>query len=110
MKPKAQDLLALIAEDPYRQPPPFEKLVGDLAGFPGIVHPFLRSLLWSDQVIASESLASLCEEIEGLVANYRRRLQLLSELKQSLLQNACSGERTADKEVSNAFGNKEEVT
>jgi len=32
LKPKAQELLALIAEDPYRKPPPFEKLVGDLAG------------------------------------------------------------------------------
>nr|WP_255200386.1 Txe/YoeB family addiction module toxin [Halomonas titanicae] len=32
LKPKAQDLLVLIAEDPYRKPPPFEKLIGDLAG------------------------------------------------------------------------------
>jgi len=32
LKPKAQELLALIAEDPYRRPPPFEKLIGDLAG------------------------------------------------------------------------------
>jgi toxin YoeB len=32
LKPKAQELLALIAEEPYRKPPPFEKLVGDLAG------------------------------------------------------------------------------
>ncbi len=32
LKPKAQELLTLIAEDPYRKPPPFEKLVGDLAG------------------------------------------------------------------------------
>lgn len=32
LKPKAQELLELIAEDPYRKPPPFEKLVGDLAG------------------------------------------------------------------------------
>ena len=32
LKPKAQELLALIAEDPYRKPPPFEKPVGDLAG------------------------------------------------------------------------------
>ena len=31
LKPKAQDLLALIAEDPYRKPPPFEQLVGDLS-------------------------------------------------------------------------------
>ena len=32
LKPKAQELLALIAEDPYRKPPPFETLIGDLAG------------------------------------------------------------------------------
>ncbi len=32
LKPKARKLLALIADDPYRKPPPFEKLVGDLAG------------------------------------------------------------------------------
>lgn len=32
LKPKAEQLLAILAEDPYRSPPPFEKLVGDLAG------------------------------------------------------------------------------
>tara|TARA_B100000378_G_scaffold13978_1_gene11433 strand:- start:1475 stop:1738 length:264 start_codon:yes stop_codon:yes gene_type:complete len=32
LKPKAQELLELLSEDPYRKPPPFEKLVGDLAG------------------------------------------------------------------------------
>ena len=32
LKPKARELLALIAEDPYRKPPPFETLIGDLAG------------------------------------------------------------------------------
>jgi Txe/YoeB family toxin of toxin-antitoxin system len=32
MKPKAQKLLAIIAENPYQNPPPCEKLVGDLAG------------------------------------------------------------------------------
>jgi Txe/YoeB family toxin of toxin-antitoxin system len=32
LKPKAQELLALIAADPYRKPPPLEKLIGDLAG------------------------------------------------------------------------------
>ncbi|GAA5170062.1 MULTISPECIES: Txe/YoeB family addiction module toxin [Halomonadaceae] len=32
LKPKAQELLALISEDPFRKPPSFEKLVGDLAG------------------------------------------------------------------------------
>lgn len=32
LKPKAQELLELISKDPYRKPPPFEKLIGDLAG------------------------------------------------------------------------------
>ena len=32
LKPKAEELLTLIAENPYRKPPPFEKLVGDLSG------------------------------------------------------------------------------
>jgi len=32
LKPKAMDLLSLLAEDPFRTPPPFEKLVGDLTG------------------------------------------------------------------------------
>ena len=31
-KEKTRLLLALLAEDPLRSPPPFEKLVGDLAG------------------------------------------------------------------------------
>ncbi|MDA3935713.1 MAG: Txe/YoeB family addiction module toxin [Actinomycetota bacterium] len=32
LKPKAESLLELLAADPYRTPPRFEKLVGDLAG------------------------------------------------------------------------------
>ena len=32
LKAKAQDLLGILALDPYQRPPPFEKLVGDLAG------------------------------------------------------------------------------
>jgi Txe/YoeB family toxin of toxin-antitoxin system len=32
LKPKAKALLELLAEDPFRKPPAFEKLVGDLAG------------------------------------------------------------------------------
>lgn len=32
LKPKTEQLLALLREDPYRSPPPFEKLVGDLSG------------------------------------------------------------------------------
>jgi toxin YoeB len=32
LKDKAQALLGVLGEDPYRAPPPFEKLVGDLSG------------------------------------------------------------------------------
>lgn len=32
LKKKAQELLEILAENPYRRPPPYEKLVGDLAG------------------------------------------------------------------------------
>jgi toxin YoeB len=32
LKSKAQALLAILEENPYRTPPPYEKLVGDLAG------------------------------------------------------------------------------
>jgi Txe/YoeB family toxin of toxin-antitoxin system len=32
MKQKAQKLLAVIAENPHQTPPPYEKLIGDLAG------------------------------------------------------------------------------
>jgi Txe/YoeB family toxin of toxin-antitoxin system len=32
LKPKAEELIAILREDPFRNPPPFEKLVGDLAG------------------------------------------------------------------------------
>lgn len=32
LRPKAETLLNLIAEDPFRTPPAYEKLIGDLAG------------------------------------------------------------------------------
>lgn len=32
LKSKAQELLAVLNADPFQNPPPFEKLVGDLAG------------------------------------------------------------------------------
>lgn len=32
LRDKAEILLDILAENPFRQPPPFEKLVGDLAG------------------------------------------------------------------------------
>lgn len=32
LKPQAERLLAILKEDLYRTPPPFERLVGDLSG------------------------------------------------------------------------------
>jgi Txe/YoeB family toxin of toxin-antitoxin system len=32
LKPKAEALLDLLREDPFQNPPPFEKLAGDLSG------------------------------------------------------------------------------
>jgi toxin YoeB len=32
LKAKAQELLAVIKQNPFQNPPPYEKLVGDLSG------------------------------------------------------------------------------
>jgi Txe/YoeB family toxin of toxin-antitoxin system len=32
LRPKAEQILELLARDPFQNPPPYEKLVGDLAG------------------------------------------------------------------------------
>lgn len=32
LKPKAEELLVVLTKDPFQNPPPFEKLVGDLSG------------------------------------------------------------------------------
>jgi Txe/YoeB family toxin of toxin-antitoxin system len=32
LRPKAEALLTILREDPYQNPPPFEKLRGDLSG------------------------------------------------------------------------------
>ena len=32
LKDKAQELLRVISENPFQNPPPYEKLVGDLSG------------------------------------------------------------------------------
>ncbi|QIT53881.1 Txe/YoeB family addiction module toxin [Aquisalimonas sp. 2447] len=55
LMPKDQELLALIAEDPYRKPPPFERLVGDLAGACSrrinIQHRLVYQVLEGDRVV-----------------------------------------------------------
>lgn len=32
LRPRAQQILDVLARNPYQSPPPYEKLVGDLAG------------------------------------------------------------------------------
>ena len=32
LKPKAEELLNILRQNPFQTPPPYEKLVGDLAG------------------------------------------------------------------------------
>ena len=32
LKKKAEELLLILSENPYQNPPPYEKLVGDLSG------------------------------------------------------------------------------
>ena len=32
LRPKAESLLAILQVDPFQTPPPYEKLIGDLAG------------------------------------------------------------------------------
>jgi len=32
LRPQAQQLLTILTENPFRTPPPYEKLLGDLAG------------------------------------------------------------------------------
>jgi Txe/YoeB family toxin of toxin-antitoxin system len=32
LRSRAEDLLKVLREDPFRNPPPYEKLLGDLAG------------------------------------------------------------------------------
>lgn len=55
LKPKARELLTLLSEDPYRKPPPYEKLVGDLAGAYlrriNIQHRLVYQVLEEQQVV-----------------------------------------------------------
>ena len=55
LKQKAQELLVLVEQDPYRKPPPFEKLVGDLSGAYSrrinIQHRLVYQVLDAEQVV-----------------------------------------------------------
>ena len=55
LKGKAQDLLAMLAENPFQGPPPYEKLVGDLAGAYSrrinIQHRLVYQVLEEDRIV-----------------------------------------------------------
>lgn len=55
LREKAQALLSLIQKDPFQNPPPYEKLVGDLAGTYSrrinIQHRLVYQVLESEQVV-----------------------------------------------------------
>ena len=55
LKPKAAELLAILAEDPFRKPPPFEKPLGDLAGAYSrrinILHRLVYQVLENERVV-----------------------------------------------------------
>lgn len=55
LKPKAQELLTVLSEDPFQKPPPFEKLVGDLSGAYSrrinIQHRLVYQVLEEDRIV-----------------------------------------------------------
>lgn len=55
MKPQAERLLEILKENPYQNPPPYEKLVGDLAGAYSrrinIQHRLVYQVLEDDKIV-----------------------------------------------------------
>lgn len=55
LKKKAQELLQVIEQDPYQNPPPYEKLIGDLSGAYSrrinIQHRIVYQVLESEQLV-----------------------------------------------------------
>jgi len=55
LKKKAQELLWVIEQNPYQNPPPYEKLVGDLSGAYSrrinIQHRIVYQVLEAEQIV-----------------------------------------------------------
>ena len=55
LRSKAEELLAILREDPWRTPPPFEKLLGDLVRAYSrrinIQHRLVYQILESDRIV-----------------------------------------------------------
>ncbi len=60
LKAKAEQLLAVIQQNPFQNPPPYEKLVGNLAGFCSrrinIQHRLIYEVIDSEQAIRVTAL------------------------------------------------------
>ncbi|MBD5802770.1 Plasmid encoded toxin Txe [Azoarcus sp. Aa7] len=57
LKEKAQELLSIVAVNPFQNPPPYEKLVGDLSGAYSLRINIQRRLVY--QVLADEHLVKV---------------------------------------------------
>ena len=57
LRSKAQELLDMLAEDPFKKPPSFEKLVGDLSGAYSRRINILRRLVY--QVLEEERVVKV---------------------------------------------------
>ena len=55
LKPKAQELLNVLRANPFQNPPPYEKLIGDLSGAYSrrinIQHRLVYSVIESDFIV-----------------------------------------------------------
>ena len=55
LKPKAELLMDILQEDPFQNPPPYEKLIGDLAGAYSrrinIQHRLVYQVLQAERVV-----------------------------------------------------------
>ena len=63
LKRKAQDLLAIIEEDPFAAPPRYEKLVGDLAGCYSRRINIQHRLVYN--VLTEEHIVRVCVSVGG---------------------------------------------
>lgn len=67
LKTKVQSLLEVIAQNPYQTPPPYEKLVGDLAGAYSrrinITHRLVYQVLEDEHVVKVLRMWSRYEQV-----------------------------------------------
>jgi Txe/YoeB family toxin of toxin-antitoxin system len=55
LRPKAEELLEILRVNPYQNPPPYEKLVGDLAGLysrrSNVQHRLVYEIIEQERII-----------------------------------------------------------